>query len=74
MEKIPSFNPPQKAQLQSGAPGQPSLRRPMQQNFAILILTSWRNFSQNSLEQNLDPGEGASPDSVFPRSDLQSQN
>jgi hypothetical protein len=35
----------------------------------VLILTSRRDFLQNSLKQDLNPGEGASPDSFFPFSD-----
>jgi hypothetical protein len=32
----------------------------------VLVLTSRRDFLQNSLKQDLNPGEGASPDSFFP--------
>jgi hypothetical protein len=32
----------------------------------VLILTSRRDFLQNSLKQDLNPGEGASPDSFSP--------
>jgi hypothetical protein len=47
---------------------------PMPNMIHVLILTSRLVFLQNSLKQDLNPGEGASPDSFFPFSDLQSQN
>ena len=47
---------------------------PMTNLIHVLILTSRGDFWENYLKQDLNPGEGASPDSFFPFSDLQSQN